>query len=337
MSPISNAQKDMKKYLFLFSCMLLLSVSLSAQELFPNTEPASNVPKGALGVRVFNETYQEVNQIRDMFALKLMYGLLPRLSIYATVSESNHHGVDFPPNLVSHTHSGKQSIFSTGNFQRGLVYPYQFNGVDLYAKYRFLSRDGEHSHLRMALYGEWSNVNVAHDEAEPKLMDDTKGYGGGLITTVLQNHLAVSLTAGFIIPGDYEGFSPDLLGGPMVPTVLSYGRAIQYDLSIGYLLYPAHYANYDQPNVNVYLEFLGKDYEAATVVQYGDKNVPIQTPLLQAGNYVEIHPGVQLILHSKTRFDFSMGFPFIGTGYTSFYPEFMIGIQRYFYLKKKSQ
>lgn len=325
---------DMKKVCSLLFFNLWLACSVNAQELFPNTEPASTIPKGVLGVRVFDEAYPEVNLIRNMAALKLMYGLLPKLSVYATVSESNHHDVNFPPNLVSHTHNGNQSVFTTGNFTRGIQYPDLFNGIDLYAKYRFISHDGEHTHLRMALYGEWSNVNVAHDEAEPNLMDDTKGYGGGFITTVLHNHLAVSLTTGFIIPGKYDGYSPDLLGGPLVPTELTYGRAIHYDLSFGYLLLPTHYTSYDDPNLNVYLEFLGKSYEAASVIQYGIKPVPINTPLLESGNYVEIHPGVQLILKSKTRIDFSMGFPLIGGSYTRFYPEYVLGIQRYFYLKK---
>jgi len=149
-----------------------------------------------------------------MISCRLMYGLFSKLTVMANFTETNHHGIDFPANLASHTHVGNQTIFTSGNFTRGVVYPYLFTGVDLYAKFRFFTRDGEHRHLRMALYGEWSNVNVAHDEAEPTLMDDTKGYGGGLITTVLKNHLAVSFTTGFILPGKYDGNSPDLAGGP---------------------------------------------------------------------------------------------------------------------------
>ncbi|MGZ4033426.1 MAG: hypothetical protein ACXVPU_10990 [Bacteroidia bacterium] len=308
-----------------------------SQELFPLNEPASNVPKGVLGVRAFGDSFKEVSQMRNLFALRLMYGVLPKLSVMATVSTSNHHDVNFPANLVSHTHNGNQSVFSTGNFQRGLHYPYLFTGVYLYAKYRFLTFDGQNTHFRMAVYGEWSNVNVAHDETEPNLLDDTKGYGGGLISTYLKNHLAISLTSGIIIPGSYTGLSPDLLGGPMVPTELKYGRAVKYNLSFGYLLFPRKYDNYNQGNWNVYLEFMGKSYGTAKVIQYGTKDVPISTPLLQAGNYVDVCPGLQYILHSNLRVDLSVEFPLVNKSYAHFYPVYMLGIQRYFYFRKNKK
>jgi hypothetical protein len=309
--------------------------TISSQELFPTSEPASTIPKGVIGTRLTTESYKEVSIFRNLASARLMYGLFSNLTVMANFTESNHHGVDFPSGLATHTHNGNKSVFSSGNFQRGLIYPYLFTGIDLYAKFRFFNRDGEHSHLRMALYGEWSNVSVAHDEAEPTLLDDTKGYGGGLIITVLKNHLAISLTSGVIIPGSYDGMSPDPLGGPDVPTTLTYGKAVKYDLSIGYLLFPAKYHNYNEPNINVYLEFKGKSYEEASIIQYGIKPVPIQTPLLEAGNYVDVFPGIQTILHSNMRIDFCVGFPLINQSYAHFYPVYMFGIQRYFYLHKK--
>jgi len=324
---------------FCSAAFLLLSVCLFAQELFPNNEPASSVPKGVLGIKVFDETYQEVNLLRNMFALRLMYGVLPKLSVMATGTVSNHHGTEFPPNLVSHTHSGNQTTYSSGTFQRGIEYPYQFNGISLYAKYRFLTIDQEKKHFRMALYGQWSDVKVAHDETEPNLMDDTKGYGGGLITTYLINHLAISFTTGFIVPGQYNGLAPDIQGGINVgdiPTEVKYGKAFEYHLSFGYLLYPKKYDNYKQTNWNVYLEFMGKSYEAAVVHQAYTHLVPIQTPLLEAGSYVDVCPGVQAIVNSKLRIDFTTWLPLINKSYAHFYPVFMIGIQRYFFFHKKT-
>jgi len=259
---------------------------------------------------------------------------LPRLTVMATASVSNHHSRDFPANLVSHTHNGNQTTYSTGEFKRGQVYPYQFTGFYLYAKYRFLSLDGEHRHFRMAAYGEWSTVKVAHDETEPNLLDDTKGFGGGLIATYLSHHLAVSLTSGVIIPGAYNGFSPDLAGGPMVPTEVKYGRAVTYNLSFGYLLFPRQYKDYNQGNINVYMEFLGKSYEAAKVYQYGVKPVPISTPLLQAGNYIDAAPGIQYIFKSNLRIDLSAELPMIGKSYAHYYPVVFVGVQRYFYFHK---
>ena len=40
---------------FVLIYLIFISFSLSAQELFPTTEPASNVPKGALGIRLFDQ------------------------------------------------------------------------------------------------------------------------------------------------------------------------------------------------------------------------------------------------------------------------------------------
>lgn len=272
--------------------------------------------------------------------MKVQIGLTTytsKLTIMASGSMSNHHGTLFPPNLVSHTHNGNQSVFSTGNFQRGVQYPYQYNGIYLYAQYRFLSIDGQNKHFRMALYADWSNVNVAHDEAEPDLLDDNKGYGGGLITTWLYKHFAVSLTSGYIKSGLYNGYAPDVLGGPNVPTQIQYGNAVKYNLSFGYLLYPFAYKSYNDLNINLYAEFEGKTYSGAQVVQYGFKDVPIQTPLLQAGNYLEVHPGVQLIVKSNLRIDFSAGLPLVNQSYAHFTPLYMVGIQRYFYFNNKSK
>jgi hypothetical protein len=315
---------------------ILLPFLPSAQELFPMDENASNVPKGVLGVRAFDETYQEVARLRNLFGIKLMYGLLPRLTIMATGTESNHHGAEFPPNLASHTHNGNKTTYSTGNFARGAYYPYQFNGFYLYAKYRFLSIDAQNEHFRMAAYGEWSNVNVAHDETEPDLLDDTKGYGGGLIATYLHKRIAFSLSGGFDMPGSYTGMSPDVNGGADIQTELFYGSAVDYHLSVGYLLFPRHYDNYNQTNINLYVEFMGKSYQQAVVQQYGGLiTLPIQTPLLQAGNYVDIYPGIQAIIKSNLRIDASIGFPFINSSYAHFYPVYSIGIQRYFFFTKK--
>ena len=317
--------------------VLILYTSLTvskAQELFPHNEPASSIPKGVLAVRYMQKNYHDINTLRNMFAVRLMYGLTSKLSMYSSATVTNHHGKDLPANLVNHTHSGSNTSYNTGAPQRGIKYPYLYSGIYLYAKYRFITRDSKNSHFRVASYAEWSNVKVAHDETEPNLMDDTKGYGGGLILTYLKNRFAVSLTSGVIIPGKFQGSSPDSVG-PNVPTLIEYGKAWQNNISVGYLLYPRHYKNYKQTNVNVYTEFISKAFEQAKVTQYGFFNVPINTPLLEAGYYLEVHPGIQGIFNSNLRVDFSVGFPLINRSYAHFYPIFYLGIQRYFFFNKK--
>ncbi len=325
------------KKAIVFLCLFFIGIPcFFSQELFPLNEPASNVPKGVIGLRATGDAYKEVKQYRNEFGLRIMYGVLPRLSVSATIGISNHHGKDFPPNLVTHTHNGNQTIYTTSEFERGVNYPFRSNGVYVFAKYRFISLDGHHSHLRVAAYGEGSYLKQAHDEAEPNLMSDTKGYGGGFIATCLKNHFAISLTSGVVIPGAYSGLSPDVSGGPKIPTVMNYGRALNYNLSMGYLLLPHTYKNYDQLNLNIYLELLGKSYEGASVKQYGNTPIPINTPLLEKGNYVNIAPGIQCIIKSNLRIDLSMKYPLIHKSYSTFYPVVQLAVQRYFYVKKKS-
>lgn len=299
-----------------------------AQELFPLSEPASNIPKGALGVRLFSESYNEVNQLRNMTGLRLMYGVTPRLSVYLTGIASNHHGKKMPVEFPFHNTP-----------ERGAHYPYKFNGVHLYAKYRFLSKDGENSHLRMAAYGEGAYVNTTHHETEPDLeMGDNKGVGAGLITTYLKGKFAVSLTAGAIFPAVYEGQSPDPIESlPDVPVRVQYGKALSYSLSFGYLLFPRKYNNYDQVNINLYFEFHGKAFQAAKVDIFA--GLPNEYFLaqsryptaLQKGWYVDVSPGVQVILKSNLRIDFSTTFSSMGISYARLYPVFNLGIQRYFF------
>ncbi len=318
-------------YLLIFT---LFGRAVSAQELFPLNESASNVPKNAIGIRLFNQSYIEGKTLRGLDALRIMYGVLPRLTIMATASISNHHGKDFPANLATHTHNANQTVYSTGDYIVGIPYPYRFNGVSFYAKYRFISKDGQNKHFRMAVYGAYSYLDVAHDEAEPNLMDDTKGYGGGLITTYLMKRFAISLTSGFIIPQNHKGNVPDPYSNQPIPTEVGYGKALEYNLSFGYLLFPKKLENYNQTNWSIYLELMGKTYEQAKITQYGFKTIPITTPLLEKGNYIDACPGIQAIIKSNLRMDLSVKFPVLNKSYAHFYPVYTLAVQRYFYSKR---
>ena len=336
LSRIKQTVNSMMKYIF---CVLGISLwyinGAQAQELFLMTEPASTMPKQVLGIRAFNQSYEEVNnKFRTLAGLRLMYGLSPKLSVYLSATASNHHSKYLPPDFPDHNTP-----------QVGVPLPMRLNGVNLYAKYRVLSRDGENSHLRIAAYGEAAYLDVAHDEAEPNLLDDTKGIGAGFITTYLKKHFAVSFTGGFILPGTYHGETPDQLAGlPSVPTKVVYGRALNYSLSFGYLLLPRTYKSYRQTNVNLYVELIGKSYEAAKIFfdNLSNPGTPYEvtgsgTAALRAGHYIEAHPGIQAIFGSNLRVDFSVGFPLLNKSYAHFYPLYTIGIQRYFYFRQKNK
>lgn len=318
--------------------ILALAFHSHGQELFILNEPASSVPKGVIGIRAFSQNYKEYNTSRSLDALRIMYGATAKLSVMATASVSNHHDRKLPKDLINHTHVGNQTNYYTAAIKRGVHYPYLFNGIYLFAKYRFLTRDDQNKHFRLSAYADWSNVAVPHDEAEPNLMDDTGGYGLGLISTWLKNRLAISLTTGFIKPNAYHEIQPDFTGGPDLPTTIQYGNAIKYNLSLGYRLYPRKYEGYEQVNWNVYVEFIGKSYEAAAVIQNGT-TIQAKTSALKSGSYVEIYPGIQRIINSNTRLEFCYGFELIGYTYVHFTPVWTVAIQRYFYntSKKKSQ
>jgi hypothetical protein len=326
----------MKKNVFIILCIVCSTIT--SQELFLRNEPASNVPKGVLGVRLFGETYNELGSQKNMFATRIMYGLLPKLTVMANIAGSNHHNKILPRDLINHLHDGANTFYFTKDQRRGLSYNYIGPSISLYAKYRFLTKDGENKHFRMAAYSEYSFAQTAHDEAEPNLMDDNKGFGAGLLTTYLKNKFAISLTSGFILPQDYKesvteefdvnnNFRDDF----KLNTRIIYGKALVYNLSIGYLLFPKEYKDYKQTNINLYAEFIGKAYQAAQVFQ-NDVKLPINAIGLKAGSYVELHPGVQFIFKSNLRIDLSMGFNLINRSYARQYPITMIGIQRYFYL-----
>ena len=323
----------MLKGIFHILSLCLLCQVARAQELFPMTEPASNVPKGTLGIRLFAETFNEVDRIRNLFAVRMMYGITPRLTVMATPNVSNHHSKLLPPDFPVHNTP-----------QIGVTLPYRFNGVNLFAKYRFVSRDGPNSHLRMAVYGEYGLLKVAHDEAEPSLLDDNSGWGGGIITTYLKNHFAGSFTGGIIHAFKYKGEVPDIIPQlPGVPATVTYRNAYNYSLSFGYLLSPKVYKDYKQTNWNIYVELMGKRYDkidmAVGNIYYNTPQYSISTKdnkALQGSNYVEIYPGVQCIIRSDIRIDLSVGFPLVNRSYVHYYPVYMLGVQRYFYFRNQS-
>jgi len=325
------------KKLFSAVFLFLLVQAVKGQELYNMTLPASTIPKGTLGVRLFNESYDEDGLIRKITVLKLMYGVTPKLTLTLSGVGSDYHSLYLPVDFILHNHSGKGPEVSA-NVPAAVPYPYIFAGSDLYAQYRIYSSDGQNSHFRMAAYGEASYLRIASHLAEPELLTHNSGVGAGLISTYLKSHFAATLTIGGILPFEYSGNSYDQYGG-IYPVTFKYGNAATCDLALGYLLFPRHYKNYKQSNINLYLEFLGKTYGAAEVTQQDgvitDK-VPNTISILKSGSYMEIYPGVQWIIQSSLRVDVSVGMPLVNYSYLHNYPVYYLGLQRYFSFKKHS-
>jgi hypothetical protein len=198
--------------------LVMKMTTLSAQELFVFTEPASNMPAKSLGVRLTNEGFFQ-SRLVNRTIVEVMLGASKNLMI---------HGQGFLSNMDK---------------------DYRFEGASAYAKYRFLSFDEVRSHFRASAFGRISFSERAVYTRDINLEGDNTGVQGGLIFTQLLHKLALSGTISYTSAfGQREqkiyGFEPD--------------QMIGYSLSSGYLLLPVIYKNYNQPNFNVYLETLGK-------------------------------------------------------------------------------
>ena len=108
----------------------------------------------------------------------------------------------------------------------------------------------------------------------------SSGVGGGIIATQLVHKFAVSATLG------YNRFMKNMKDE--MPLFFSRNVA-NYSLSAGYLLLPVQYKSYEQTNLNLYVELLGK----SSMDQY------------RAGYYVDVAPAIQFIFNSTTRLDLS--------------------------------
>jgi hypothetical protein len=235
---------------------------------------------------------------------------------------SNHHSFRLPKDFIL-----PDSILGpyTNGAKRGKSYQYFFEAMNVNLKYRFLSRDAEHQHFRMAAYLDLSGGNEAHFEAEPNLIGDNGGAGTGIISTFLLHKFAVSVNIGGIIPTDYIESANNIR--------MSYGKAAFLNLSFGYLLFPTVYKNYRQTNVNLYAEFQCKTYGGARIADNGQEVRILNAPSLQAGSYIEFRPSVQFILHSNTRIDCSISTPLYNTSWTHNDPVYFITIQQSIFFK----
>lgn len=302
--------------LALFVCQL----TIRSQELYPNSEPASITPKNSLGIRLMNEGYTSNKYFKSWQGAMLMYGLNSKLMVTSMLTTSNHHRKNLPANFAQTDTTLKQSSASENSKEND----YLFESINFGFRYRFLNHDGDHKHFRMALYGNGVYSFRPHDEAEVTLMGDNKGIGGGFISTILINKLAISLTGGVIAPFSHHDKKTNF--------TLRYGNAYNYSLSFGYLVYPFKYKNFKQTNINLYVEFIGKNYSELNLSK-GQSNITLPSNnAFDGNNYIEIRPAIQFIVKSNLRIDCSTALPLIRQSYIRSYPVFLLNFQYYFFL-----
>lgn len=240
------------KVILLAFCLMALACFAHAQELYVNTEPASNMAKSSLGIRLENQGFTSP-VFKNRTTLEAMYGATGKLML---------HGAAYVSNFYQ-------------NSQR-------FEGGSFYAKYRFLSIDSVQKHFRGAVFGKVATSRNMYMVQEIALEGDNSGVQGGLVFTQLLHKLALSGSASYL-----RGLNSANDYG----TITGAKEAVAYTLSAGYLLLPKRYTSYDQVNLNLYAELLGKSNPG------------------YSQSYLDIAPAVQLIFNSVCRLDFSYRTP----------------------------
>jgi hypothetical protein len=208
------------KHLLLALCLWAMACPVFSQELYVNTEPASNMATNSLGIRVEDQGYFTPTY-KNRETLELMYGASRHLMVHGSV-------------YVSDYYENQQ----------------HFEGGSVYMKYRFLSVDSVQKHFRGAFFTKLSSIDNPVVNQEITLEGDNSGLQSGFVFTQLLHKLALSGTISYLHAWDNAG-------GFNLP-VANAKNAVAYTLSSGYLLLPKAYKDYSQVNVNVYAELLGK-------------------------------------------------------------------------------
>lgn len=203
--------------------LVMIAANAKAQELYPFTEPASNMPANSISLKLSSMYGKGPHSERIMqrYTPEVMLGLNKKWMVHGSVSFSDMH----------------QSYF-------------YFESAKVYAKYRFYSKDDVHKHFRMAAFGSAIYSRNHLDYNEINMYGDQTAVQAGVIATQLWNRLAISGTASLIEVIDEKRNDKHL------PQQYAFEN-LSYSFSAGYLVLPRVYKDYDQTNLNIYAELLG--------------------------------------------------------------------------------
>jgi len=272
---------------FLLVSFVFIAASVNSQELYPYTEPASNMPAKSMALKL-GTMYGKgphSNRVLQRYTPEVMFGISKKMMVHATLGFSDMH----------------ESYF-------------YYESAKLYAKYRFLSKDEVHKHFRMAAFAAASYSRNHLDHNELNLSGDHTGVQVGLIATQLWNKLAVSGTAGIT-----EVFD-DKRNDKILPQQYAF-ESLNYSLSAGYLVLPKNYTDYNQTNLNIYVELLGGRNLDWKYEKY----------------FLDLAPSVQLIFKSTSKLNLGYRFQLKSDIYRLMKNSFMISYEHIFLnaLKKK--
>jgi hypothetical protein len=218
--------------------------------LFIHSEPASTLPARSLGVNAtgYIIPYDPVfAKPAQRYAGQFMIGVSKRFSIKLGAAFSNIH---------------------TSNIEK--------ESFSFLGKYRFLSKDELHRHFRLAAFLHAAYSYAPFHSEEVDLRDKT-GVAAGIIATRLLNKFALSGSASITQLLDSSRFNETVYMPPRIY------QAMNYSFSTGCLLFPQVYRDFNQLNVNVYMEFLG------------------QQTLTEHKYYIDFAPGLQFIIKSRLK------------------------------------
>jgi len=250
------------KYLLII-LSYLLTLSGNSQELYVFNNPASNIPANSISLKLTNH-FVTNDKIYSRFSQRLMpqvmMGISKKLMISVSGTFSNMHTADF-----------------------------KYESVNLYAKYRFFSKDELHKHFRLAFFADASVTEAPFHYDEITLMGDKSGVEAGIIATKLWNKLALSGMVSHTqvldkSRNDKVIYVPDR----------NY-QALNYSLSAGYLLFPKEYTDYKQVNLNLYAELLA------------------QQTLDRKTHNIDFAPAIQFIFNSNAKLNIGYRFQLSGT------------------------
>lgn len=267
--------------------MLFTAFRLSGQELYVFSEPASNVPAHSLSVKLTNH-FVTSDKIYGRFSNRLM----PQ--VYLGVSK-------------------KFMVAAGGTFANMHTPNFRYESVNLYAKYRFLSKDELHKHFRMAVFAEASSTRAPFHFDEITLMGDKSGVELGVIATQLWHKLALSATVAHT-QVLHESRTNKVL---YIPS-RNY-QSMNYAVSAGYLVLPKEYKDYRQTNLNIYTELLA------------------QQTLDRSTYFVDLATAMQLIFNSNAKLNLGYRFQLGGNMQRMTSNSWLISFERTFLgaLKKK--
>jgi len=232
---------------------MLYEGALKAQELYVFSEPASNMPSKSVSFKLTAKYPTHAGSFKQRYQPEVMLGINKNWMVHLSSTLSNYYQPDV------RLESGK-----------------------LYAKYRFYSNDQVHKHFRLAAFADVGFTRNPYKYMDANLDGDNNGVQVGVIATQLVHKLAVSGTASYLrVFNDKKGEAHHNL--------FAY-HMLNYSLSAGYLLLPVEYVNYDQTNVNLYMEVLGM--QALDRKHYG----------------VDLAPALQFIFNSNTKLNLGYRF-----------------------------